>query len=266
MGGLGGLFGGLSALAKVGKVAQFIGGAAADLAIGVAWDMAVHKQTPSEALFGNLISFGIGFGIGRGISGAGRLAGRNADNANVRGGNNRIENTNQNIGAGSRNWKLDDAQPTDRIPNQAQPFSCTAACSVVLLRDQGINVSETDVMRYLGTDGSELITMRRVERALNQIVSDLSPNSNIRFESFSNDDLGAINYLTTGDKHIMAFLGTHAVIVESVDFDRQVMRLLDPEGKGVGTGVAEEGTLSFESFNYTQYAAHCELLRCVIEK
>ena len=87
MGGLGGLFGGLSALAKVGKVAQFIGGAAADLAIGVAWDMAVHKQTPSEALFGNLISFGIGFGIGRGISGAGRLAGRNADNVNVRGGN-----------------------------------------------------------------------------------------------------------------------------------------------------------------------------------
>jgi len=57
-----------------------------DLAIGVAWDMAVHKQTPSEALFGNLISFGIGFGIGRGISGAGRLAGRNADNVNVRGG------------------------------------------------------------------------------------------------------------------------------------------------------------------------------------
>jgi len=49
--------------------------------------MAVHKQTPSEALFGNLISFGIGFGIGRGISGAGQLAGRNADNANVRGGN-----------------------------------------------------------------------------------------------------------------------------------------------------------------------------------
>jgi|GEM_PF-6137425 len=61
-------------------------GTAADLAIGVAWDMAVHKQTPSEALFGNLISFGIGFGIGRGISGVGQLAGRNADNANVRGG------------------------------------------------------------------------------------------------------------------------------------------------------------------------------------
>jgi len=61
-------------------------GTAADLAIGVAWDMAVHKQTPSEALFGNLISFGIGFGIGRGISGVGRLAGRNADNVTVRGG------------------------------------------------------------------------------------------------------------------------------------------------------------------------------------
>jgi len=55
--------------------------------------MAVHKQTPSEALFGNLISFGIGFGIGRGISGAGQLAGRNADNVNVRGGNN-ASNTN----------------------------------------------------------------------------------------------------------------------------------------------------------------------------
>jgi len=174
MGGLGGLFGGLSALAKVGKVTQFIGGAAADLAIGVAWDMAVHKQTPSEALFGNLISFGIGFGISRGISGAGRgvgrLAGRNADNVNVRGGNNRIENTNQDTGAGFRRWDLDNPQPTDRIPNQSHENSCTSACGVTLLRDQGIDLSESGVMKYLNTDGSDTVTFNRFARGLNQAM------------------------------------------------------------------------------------------------
>jgi len=235
-------------------------GTAADLAIGVAWDMAVHKQSPSEALFGNLISFGIGFGIGRGISGIGRLAGRNADNVNVRGGNTRIENTNQNIGAGSRNWKLDDAQPTDKIPNQAHINSCASACSVVLLRDQGIHLLEEDVMKYVDTDGSDMVTFRRLQNPLNKIMDDLLPNSSISFVRGAFDDLRQISYFTDNNRHVMANLQQHAIIIENIDFERGIITILDPWGNGYGTGIAFEGTLSFEKFNELHRRSGSEIL------
>jgi hypothetical protein len=66
MGAAGGLVGGAIKAAGIRGIGAFALGGVADIATGLAWDMSVYGETPSQALLGNMLGFGIGEVIGHG--------------------------------------------------------------------------------------------------------------------------------------------------------------------------------------------------------
>ena len=156
------------------------------------------------------------------------------------------------VPAGTRNWKLDKPSPTGKIPNQLKAESCVAACGVELFeRTTGLRITEQQMLHYMGYDGSYGIPMGQGFDGLVRASDELAAQANAPFIGTHMDVYGIAEEIAEGNT-VVAALGRHAVIVESVDLQSGIVTVSDPWGLGPGKGVAHLGELPVERFTELQ--------------
>ena len=153
---------------------------------------------------------------------------------------------------GIRNWQLDNPKPTNTVPNQLQDHSCVAACGVEIFeRTTGVRTTEEQMLQYMGYDGSYDIPMRQGFEGLVRASDELAAKTNATFRGTHMDVEKIAEQIAEGNT-VVAALGSHAVVVEGVDFQSGIVRLSDPWGKGPDTGKALSGTIPVGRFEELQ--------------
>ena len=245
---IGGVFGKALHSASIGGRTAFAAGAIADFGVGVAADRYLLGDGWGTAVASNMIGFGFGEFVGyagKGItrsvinSGMGQFFNRSS----------RIGVVDPSVGMGTREWDFGESVPTDRIPNQTQPYSCVSACSVALLRQEGIEITEAQLMKKANLTGDSEIGFDRIVPTLNDL---LDASSEFQFREISIDPADLAGLVNRG-RLVAVNLNHHSVIVDRIDLKAGTVTILDPWGEGFNTGTAFETTLPMSRFEQLHF-------------
>ena len=107
------------------------------------------------------------------------------------------------------------------------------------------------MLQYMGYDGNYGIPLQQGLEGLDKASVELAAKANVTFRGRHMEIKEIAKQIAEGNS-VVAALGSHAVVVESVDLQSGIVIVSDPWGLGPAKGIAELGELRVERFTELQ--------------